>query len=682
MSIAPNAGIVALDNFKEPTVSVDGQQGQVPKPLAGQQNYVLTASGFVSGGSIPGLGTMASQNANNVAITGGAIDGTAIGGTTPAAGAFTTLSATTALALSSGGTGKTTAPAAQANLLGYTTYANNSLATTAASGNGTTATLTFAVQASAPYAVGSYISVIGITPTGYGSITTNYFQVTACTTTTVSYLNATTGSQTVAGTIAQVNILANTSSFYQYFTGTNRGAIALPDTSTLQLGWSFLIDNNATGTVVVYSSTGVSLTSVGIISGLSYYYTCVDTTVNTAAAWRIVFTGADDVTGSGNVVFSTSPSIAGITVTGTLALNGSTTSTSSFHTTQTTAAMTLGGTGATGLINIGRATTSQPIQIGSGITATSTTASGTASSITTTTLTVGGTVTGTFSIGMVLSGTNVLPSTYITALGTGTGGAGTYTINKTQTVASTTITGTTAKSIDIGINGASGSVTNITLGSATSGATSSTNINGTLNAGFNNANYVQVVGAAAGSSTGLAVSAQGSDGSVNLNLNPKGTGSIQFDSIKANYIQIKGAVTGAAPSIAIVGADADIQMSLVPKGLGIVLTNQQTPAAVTATGTLTIANLLTQIITSTSATAVSLTLPTGTLSDAGVSGGTSAVNTSFEYSIINLGSAVGDVTMVAGTAHTIVGSATVAVGTSGRFRCRKTATNTFVSYRV
>jgi hypothetical protein len=116
--------------------------------------------------------------------------------------------------------------------------------------------------------------------------------------------------------------------------------------------------------------------------------------------------------------------------------------------------------------------------------------------------------------------------------------------------------------------------------------------------------------------------------------------------------------------------------------LGIVLVNQQTPATANATTTLTIANLLTQIITSTSATAVSLTLPTGTLSDAGVSGGASAVNTSFDYSIINTGSAVGDVTMVAGTGHTIVGSVSVPVGTTGRFKCRKTATNTFVSYRV
>ena len=43
--------------------------------------------------SVAGLGTMSTQNANNVAITGGAIDGTTIGTTTRADGKFTTLAA-------------------------------------------------------------------------------------------------------------------------------------------------------------------------------------------------------------------------------------------------------------------------------------------------------------------------------------------------------------------------------------------------------------------------------------------------------------------------------------------------------------------------------------------------------------------------------------------------------------
>lgn len=46
-------------------------------------------------------------------------------------------------------------------------------------------------------------------------------------------------------------------------------------------------------------------------------------------------------------------------------------------------------------------------------------------------------VTGVLSIGQGVSGAGVSPGTYITALGTGTGGAGTYTVNNSQTVAST-----------------------------------------------------------------------------------------------------------------------------------------------------------------------------------------------------------------------------------------------------
>lgn len=63
----------------------------------------------------------------------------------------------------------------------------------------------------------------------------------------------------------------------------------------------------------------------------------------------------------------------------------------------------------------------------------------TASSITGTTLTIGGTVGAFFAVGQEITGTGVAANTYITALGTGTGGAGTYTVNNSQTVASTAI---------------------------------------------------------------------------------------------------------------------------------------------------------------------------------------------------------------------------------------------------
>lgn len=106
------------------------------------------------------------------------------------------------------------------------------------------------------------------------------------------------------------------------------------------------------------------------------------------------------------------------------------------------------------------------------------------------------------------------------------------------------------------------------------------------------------------------------------------------------------------------------------------------PTAVNATATLTIAQILGNIITTTSTTAVSLTLPTGTLTDAGILSGTLVTNGSFDWFIINLGSTLGAITMVAGTAHTYVGNATIAINTSASFRTKKTAANTFVTYRI
>jgi len=55
-------------------------------------------------------------------------------------------------------------------------------------------------------------------------------------------------------------------------------------------------------------------------------------------------------------------------------------------------------------------------------------------------LTVGGTVTGTFLVGQTLTGSGVTAGTTITSAVSGTGGAGTYAVSTSQTVASTAIT--------------------------------------------------------------------------------------------------------------------------------------------------------------------------------------------------------------------------------------------------
>jgi hypothetical protein len=499
------------------------------------------------------IGTLGTQNSNTILVTGGTLDNVAIGSTTPNTGAFTTLTATTPIALSSGGTGANTAPAAQANLLGYANNYSLALATTAANGLSGIVTLTYAAQPSTPYANGSYISVTGISPSGYNGL----FQVSSSNTTAVLYANNTTGAQTVAGTISQAVLLANTSSFYQFVgLGSTQSSFVLPDTSTLSLGWSFRINNGAaSSTCYVYTSTGVLIASIA--ANNTYYFTCVDTNINTASAWRVGITESAAPTGTGNMVLASGP-----TITGSLGFVGTSTSSSQFHTAQSTGLLTIGGTSATGRLLLGVATTSQPIQIGSGATTAATTATTANGTIATTTLTVNPANTGSFSIGMALSGTGVLPGTYITALGTGTGGTGTYTINQSQTISTNTaITGTTQKSIDIGTNGVSGSVTRITLGSATSNATSITNINGTLNVGTNFNNYHQFVGA--NNANAAIHSVVGSNTDISLALQSKGAGAIDLaagssginisngNTITAITISASGSTHQSIPNISI-----------------------------------------------------------------------------------------------------------------------------------
>jgi hypothetical protein len=55
-------------------------------------------------------------------------------------------------------------------------------------------------------------------------------------------------------------------------------------------------------------------------------------------------------------------------------------------------------------------------------------------------LTISGSVTGAFAVGQTISGTSVVAGTFITALGTGTGGDGTYILSNNTAVSSTTIT--------------------------------------------------------------------------------------------------------------------------------------------------------------------------------------------------------------------------------------------------
>tara|TARA_R110002126_G_scaffold106670_3_gene241832 strand:+ start:41 stop:958 length:918 start_codon:yes stop_codon:yes gene_type:complete len=77
--------------------------------------------------------------------------------------------------------------------------------TTGASGTGSTATITFAAEATAPFGVGDTITVSNMLPATYNGT----FVVTAATTSSVSYASTATGSQTQAGIIGLTYYISN-----------------------------------------------------------------------------------------------------------------------------------------------------------------------------------------------------------------------------------------------------------------------------------------------------------------------------------------------------------------------------------------------------------------------------------------------------------------------------------------
>jgi parallel beta-helix repeat protein len=111
-----------------------------------------------------------------------------------------------------------------------------------------------------------------------------------------------------------------------------------------------------------------------------------------------------------------------------------------------------------------------------------------------------------------------------------------------------------------------------------------------------------------------------------------------------------------------------------------VTSNQPSPTNCADTApTLTIDQVLTGIVYGTPTTGRNYSLPTGTTSDAS---NYFMQNEAFDWSIINLAPDTHAITLVANTDHTIVGSVTISAASSARYRTKKTAANTFITYRI
>ena len=168
--------------------------------------------------------------------------------------------------------------------------------TTAASGNGTTATIT--TTSAHNIAVGDFISVSGITPAGYNG---TYLVTAVPTSTQISYANTTTGSQTVAGSIlisAQATITARSN--MSVGLTVKAGANAPAQTWQNSLGAQIArVDN--TGNIVVAEVIASNLIAPFgyALIGTSYsrFSTAMISVASTTAASQgIIVRGADSQT--------------------------------------------------------------------------------------------------------------------------------------------------------------------------------------------------------------------------------------------------------------------------------------------------------------------------------------------------------------------------------------------------
>jgi len=178
-------------------------------------------------------------------------------------------------------------------------------------------------------------------------------------------------------------------------------------------------------------------------------------------------------------------------------------------------------------------------------------------------------------------------------------------------------------------------------------------------------NYLNVNGAAAGSAP--AMTAEGNDTNIDLNLTPKGTGGVVLGNNQANYADISGGATTKAVEFNTLGSDTNVAVALRSKGTGAIdlaagssgvnISNGGTVTALTVTNGGTVAY--------TSTPSVAITAPT---TAGGVQATASATMRNTGTPAVAFGGTgytVGDTLTVVGGTSTIVITFTVATVSAG-----------------
>ena len=242
------------------------------------------------------------------------------------------------------------------------------------------------------------------------------------------------------------------------------GTPASTVTITAPLQNKFYIVRNATGQTITMSASGGAV-SVGIPSGVTAQVYC----------------DATNQSGTGTGFYSAQTGSAGnFTVNGNLSVTGNQTSSGNF--------LAAGVLGA---------------YIAASFTGGISNGSGAAGTI----LNVSSVASGTIFIGQRISGTGITAGTFVSGFGTGTGGAGTYTVNTSQLVSpGTTITGA-AGAVATTPSSGDNSVNIATTNFVTSAITAATGTLGTMSQ--QNANAVAITGGAISGTTlyGTAITA-------------------------------------------------------------------------------------------------------------------------------------------------------------------------------